>query len=220
MIRAVIFDFDGTVADTIPAITKGLNLTMAQYGYPLHTEAEVRTYINNGPRMLVRRALPTELAQNEALLDRVLADYDRLYKTVCTHTDKPYDGVAELIAALRADGIRIGVLSNKQDPLVKLLCGKVLPELTDAALGSLPNHPNKPDPYLPLRIAADLGVDPLECILVGDSDVDIATAKAAGMTHIGVTWGYRDKAFLRAHGAMCTVDTPEQLRAAIDQMRH
>ena len=218
MLRAVIFDFDGTVADTIPAIAEGVNMTMQQYGLPIHTEAEVRTFINNGPRMLIRRALPLDLQNDEDLLDRVLADYDRFYNTVCAHTDHPYDGIPEVIDILRTQGFRIGVLSNKQDHLVKKLCEGVLPSRYDAALGSLPEKPTKPDPYLSRRIAAELGVKPEECIMIGDSDVDVATAKAAGMIHIGVSWGYRDEAFLRAHGAIRIAHTPKELLTEIERI--
>lgn len=216
--QAIIFDFDGTVADTIPAIAEGVNLTMQKYGLPTHTEEAVRTFINNGPRMLIRRALPLPLQTDEELLDRVLADYDAIYKTVCMHTDRPYDGIPEVIAELRRRGYRIGILSNKQDHLVQTLCENVLPGSYDAALGSLTGKPPKPDPYLSNQIAATLGVDPQACIMIGDSDVDIETAKNAGMTHIGVSWGYRDEEFLRAHGAVRIATTPAELLPEIDRI--
>ena len=218
MIRAVIFDFDGTIADTIPAIAEGINLTMERHGYPTHTEAEVRSYINNGPRMLIRRALPKELQDDEYLLDGVLSDYDRIYKKVCEHTDKPYSGIEEVVLALRAKGILIGVLSNKQDHLLGQMVEAVLPGTTDAVQGSLANRPTKPDPYLTNRILSSLGVSAQECVIVGDSDVDIKTAEAIGCPHIGVTWGYRDEEFLRKNGAKVIVDTPKKLLDAIKQL--
>lgn len=213
--RAVIFDFDGTVADTIPVIREGINLTMERYEFPTHTDAEVRTYINNGPRMLIRRALPESVREDEDLLLRVLADYNSFYREVCLHTDKPYDGIPHAIAELRAQGYRIGVLSNKQDVLIGPLCKTVIPDLYDATLGSLPDHPAKPDPYMPNRIAEQLGVNVTDCILVGDSDVDVLTAKNAGMGHIGVTWGYRSAECLREAGATVLIDTPKELTDAI-----
>ena len=153
MLRAVIFDFDGTLADTIPAITEGVNLTMRQYGFPTHSEAEVRTFINNGPRMLIRRALPRELQENECLLDRVLTDYDRLYRTVCLHTDTPYDGINALIDRLRERGVRIGVLSNKQDHLLRKICTGMFGDRIDCIVGTVPDRPTKPDPYLAKKLA-------------------------------------------------------------------
>lgn len=218
MPKAVILDFDGTIADTIPAIAEGINLTMELYGFPTHDEAAVRTFINNGPRMLIRRALPKELQDDEALLDRVLADYNRLYQTVCHHTDRPYDGICDLIDTLRERGYRIGVLSNKQDALVRVMCERVIPNRCDALQGSLPDKPTKPDPYLTGLVADALGVSPAECVIVGDSDVDIRTAQLAGMAHIGVSWGYRDEAFLRENGARVVVSTPKELLSEIEKL--
>ena len=216
MLRAIIFDFDGTLADTIPALCEGINLTMKQYGYPTHTEDEVRTFINHGARELVRRAMPKQLQSDEDLVDEVLADYDKLYGTVCLHTDRCYDGMRELVERLHGMGLKIGVLSNKQDHYVKALCKNVLPkECYDAAQGSIFGKPTKPDPYLSHLITEALGVDPSECIFVGDSDVDVKTAHNAKMTHVGVSWGYRDEAFLRKNGADLIAHSPEELENII-----
>ncbi len=211
-IKAVIFDFDGTISDTIPAIREGVNLTMQSYGYPQHTDADIRRFINNGPRLLIQRAMPEGLREDASLLDRVLADYNVFYRSVCLHTNSTYAGIPELIAQLHKT-YRIGVLSNKQDEFVKALCRQVLPEgCVDAALGALAGHPTKPDPYLSLRIAAELGVAPAECVMIGDSDVDILTAKNAGMQHIGVSWGYRSADFLAAHGALRIANVPAEIK--------
>ncbi len=215
-LRAVIFDFDGTLADTIPAIADGINLTMEHYGFPTHSQEAVRGFINNGPRMLIRRALPKELQQDEALLDRVLADYTARYETICTHTDRTYDGIPDLIRTLRARGIRIGVLSNKQDHLLHVLCNNILPNLCDAVLGTTPNNPTKPDPALTLRILQQLDVAPADCILVGDSDVDVHTAKNAGMRHVGVTWGYRNREALVSCGANAIANTVPELLTLLE----
>lgn len=218
MLLAVIFDFDGTLADTIPAITEGVNLTMQKYGFPTHSETEIRSFINNGPRMLIRRALPKDKQTDEALLDAVLADYDTLYKTVCHHTDRAYDGVFELIETLRKKGLRIGVLSNKQDHLLREICTGIFPTECDAILGTVPGKPTKPDPYLSHKIAQMLGVSPDACLMVGDSDVDIRTANNAGMTHIGVSWGYRDESFLLQNGAKLVASTPDELLSMIENL--
>lgn len=216
MLRAILFDFDGTLADTIPAICEGINLTMRLYGYPEHTEDEVRTFINHGARELVRRAMPRELQNDEKSVDRVLADYDRLYGGVCLHTNRCYDGMRELAARLHGMGLKIGVLSNKQDHYVKALCKNLLSDdVCDAAQGMILGKPAKPNPYLSHRLADALGVSPTDCILVGDSDVDVKTAHNAGMLHVGVAWGYRDEAFLREAGADRIAHTPEELENMI-----
>ena len=219
MPRAILFDFDGTLADTIPAITEGINLTMRAYGFPTHTEEEVRSYINNGPRKLIQRALPKDLQSDEALLDRVLADYNVLYADVCEHTDRPYDGILALLRTLRSRGYKIGVLSNKQDHLLRKIAEGILPDgLYDTILGTVPNKPTKPDPAMTLQIARALDARPEDCIIVGDSDVDVKTAKAANMMHVGVSWGYRDEAFLRENGAVDVANTPEELLTMIEKL--
>lgn len=212
MIRAVIFDLDGTVADTVSAIREGLNLTMKRYGYPTHDDRAVRSFINNGARELIRRAIPEEHRSDEQHVSRVLADYDRDYATVYHHTDRTYDGVCEVVKALYDIGLKIAVLSNKQDRFVKGLSQQLLPSgCVETAQGVVKGKPTKPDPYLARLVADRLGVLPSECIMVGDSDVDIRTATNAEMMHIGVSWGYRDEAFLREHGATCVADTPARL---------
>lgn len=213
--KAILFDFDGTIANTIPAIREGVNNTMLRYGYPTHTDAEVLSFINYGPRELIRQAIP-ESERNAEQIDRVLADYDAEYGKVYDHTREAYAGMAELLDRLHRAGYRIGVLSNKQDEFVKKLSEQVLiPHSYDGARGVLPGEPTKPDPFMPTELARTLGVALSDCVMVGDSDVDIATAKNAGMTHIGVSWGYRNEDFLRAHGATHVAHTPEEIETLL-----
>lgn len=201
--KAVIFDFDGTVADTIPAITEGINLSMRALGFPEHTEEEVIGFINHGSRELVRRAIPAEYRADEAFVDRVLSLYNEQYGTVYFHTSRAYPGVAELISELHRAGVRVGVLSNKQAPVLEQLCRLVLEEGScDAVVGVERGGPVKPDRALTDKLLARLGTDPADCVMVGDSHVDVATARNAGMRHVGVTWGYRSAEQLRAAGAV------------------
>lgn len=220
MLRAVIFDFDGTIADTVSALREAINLTMRKHGYPEHTEKEIQSYINNGARELVRRAMPEGLQKDEALVDRVFADYNEDYGRVYMHTDRAYDGIPELIRDLHEQGLKIGVLSNKQHVFVQKLSKQVLlPGTYDTAQGVVAGKPTKPHPYLSRLVAEDLGVRPEECVMIGDSDVDILTAKNAGMTHVGVSWGYRDEAFLRAHGAENIAHTPAELKEILTDLK-
>ena len=220
MIRAVIFDLDGTIANTISAIREGVNLTMEKYGYPQHDDSDILRFINNGARELIRRAMPEHLRQDEDLVSRVLADYDTLYGTVYLHTDRTYDGIGELVRELHDRlGLKIAVLSNKQDLFVKNLTEQLLPKgCYEAAQGVIYGKPTKPDPYLVEVVAQKMGVSAAECAMVGDSDVDIRTAANAGMTHIGVSWGYRDETFLRANGAVRVAAIPAELLDMIKQL--
>jgi phosphoglycolate phosphatase len=217
--KAVIFDFDGTIADTLEAIGEALNQTMLAHGYPTHTTADVRRFINNGARELVRRAIPKHLQTDEALLDRVYADYHREYGKTYLHTKVAYEGIPELIQELHDAGVRIGVLSNKQHDYVVNLSRQVLPKgCFDAAQGVVPNQPTKPHPYLSELTASRLGATPAECVMVGDSDVDILTAKNAGMRHVGVSWGYRDEETLRKNGATLIAHTPDELKKILNDL--
>lgn len=220
MVKAVIFDLDGTIADTIGAICEGVNLTMQKYGYPPHTESRVQSFINNGARELIRRAMPKELQTDEDLVTRVLADYTSDYASVCLHTDRTYDGIVELVEALRSRfGVKIAVLTNKPDALARMLIEQLLPMgRCDVTQGVIPDRPTKPDPYLSNRVMAEMGVQPDECVMIGDSDVDIRTAALAGMRHVGVSWGYRDEVFLRGHGATCVVHHPSEVIQVIQDM--
>ena len=217
--KAVIFDFDGTIADTLEAIGEAVNTTMQSYGYPSHSLADIRSFINNGARELVRRAMPKQLQIDEALLDRVYADYHREYGKTYLHTKIAYDGIPELIRDLHNAGVRVGVLSNKQHEYVVNLSKQVLPKgCFDAAQGVVPEQPTKPHPYLSELVAAHLGISPCECVMVGDSDVDILTAKNAGMTHVGVSWGYRDEETLRKNGATRIAHTPDELKKILKDL--
>ncbi|MBR6708517.1 MAG: HAD family hydrolase [Clostridia bacterium] len=210
MYKAIIFDLDGTIADTLPAICEAVNLTLSKHGYPMQDISAVRTFIGNGARKLITRALP-EQARSEEIIDRVLADYDAAYTETFLHTDETYPGMREAIAELRQKGCRIGVLSNKQDHLTRPLTHQLLPGLVDVVFGQRSGFPIKPDPTIPLQVAAELGASPAETAFVGDSDVDILTGIAAGFTPIGVSWGYRSADLLRQTGAKAVADHPSDL---------
>ncbi len=211
-IKAVIFDLDGTIADTIDAIQHGINLTMREFGYPESTREDVLAHINNGARQLIRLSLPQALQENEEKLDEALALYNQMYTKVYTETDTPYDGIPEVFKELHKRGYRLAVLSNKQDAFVPVLAEILLPKRTYlVARGQRVGAPVKPDPKVAFEIASLLGVLPSECALVGDSNVDMKTAKNAGMTAVGVSWGYRSIEVLQEAGADAIVHKPSDL---------
>lgn len=210
MYKALIFDLDGTIADTLPAILVALNATMRHFGYPEHDIPALRSFINNGARKLITRAMP-EAERTEAQIDAVLAFYDAAYTESYLQTDSTYPGLDTAIAELHTRGYRIGVLSNKQHDMVKGLCAQLLPGMVEAAYGQREGYPTKPDPTVPLAVAAELGAEPHEVAFIGDSDVDIKTALAAGFAPVGVAWGYRPAQLLQELGAATVLPSPDAL---------
>lgn len=216
MIKALIFDLDGTLAHTLPAIAEGMNLALAELGYPEIDEAQVYEFINMGARDYAKYALPAKYREDDARIDALYAAYNRHYAEVYMHTDTTYDGIPALIAQLKGK-YPLAVNSNKQDEFVKALVAQLFPEGTFvAAEGFRTDRAPKPDPAVPLMLAHMMGVEPHECAYIGDSDVDVKTALNAGMHAIDVCWGYRPAEVLYGMGAEVVAKTPAQLLEIIE----
>lgn len=211
-IKALIFDLDGTLADTVPAISEAVNMALNMLGFPSRTEEEIRSFIGRGPRHLISEALPQKQKDEDpSLIDRALALYDKAYAETYMHTDKMYDGMLEAILEL-SKYYRIAILSNKQDEYVKALADQLLPSgICEIACGTLNGVPAKPDPHTALKLAEQLGVSPHDCMLIGDSEIDIITAENAEFDILSVSWGYCSKNKLIFKGAQDIVNTPEEL---------
>ena len=205
----VLFDMDGTVLDTIQDLTDSTNAALTHFGYPTRTAKEVCSFIGNGAWRLIRGAVPAEVT--DAQVDEVLAFYQQYYKTHCQIKTKPYDGVLEAMAALQED-FALAIVSNKPDAAVKPLAEQYFSGMY--ALGETADCPRKPAPDMLYKAMKALGVE--KCIYVGDSEVDVLTAKNAGVPCLSVTWGFRDVPELEAAGAryFCyeTEKLPEMIR--------
>ncbi|RYZ35225.1 MAG: HAD family hydrolase [Myxococcaceae bacterium] len=209
---AVLFDLDGTLVDSLGDIAAAMNHALAHHGLPPHPEAAYLRFVGEGVSQLAHRATG---GADAALQGRVLATYHGHYDAHLFDRTRPYPGVVEVLQALASDGVRLGVLSNKSDDFVKRLAARLLPGVSFAAVyGERPGIPRKPDPTGALALAAELGVAPGACGFVGDTSVDMDTAKAAGMYGVGVTWGFRP-AELEAHGAKAVVSSAAELLAAL-----
>ena len=218
MIKALIFDLDGTLAHTLPAIAEGMNLALVELGYPTIDEDHVYQFINMGARDYAKYALPVEYQADDARIDALYAAYNRNYAKVYMHTDTTYLGIPELITHL-GEKFPMAVNSNKQDEFVKALVAQLFPAGTFvAAEGFRSDRAPKPDPAVPLQLAAQMGVQPSECAYIGDSDVDVKTALNAGMHAVDVCWGYRPAQVLYQMGAEVVADTPQQLAEIIEKM--
>ncbi len=209
-IKALIFDLDGTVADTIHAIREALNLMLDEMNCPNISHEELLVFFNNSAREYAKKCLP-ESMRSEENIARADKLFDEKYALTYTHTDKCFDGIPEALEELKKY-FRLGMLSNKQDDFVEVMVKNLFREgLFDTAHGVRPIYPAKPEPDAAIAMARELGAEPYECIFVGDSDVDVKTAKNAGMISLDVTWGYRDEETLRALGADYIVHTPEEM---------
>ncbi len=213
MLKALLFDLDGTLLDSLADIAAAMNRMLAERGLPACDTDEIRRMVGDGMRQLVVRALPED-QHDEATVDACLAAYRGHYETLWQTATRPYEGIPELLDELRRRGFKLGVISNKAHrftvPMTEHFFGS---DGFAVVLGQRDEVPRKPDPAGALEAAALLGVTPAECAYVGDSGIDMEFAANSGMTGIGVTWGLRDAAELRAAGATHLVDTPAQVLA-------
>ena len=208
--KLLIFDLDGTIADTIWSIREGVNLALDLYGYENRSYEEVREAIGNGAYELIRKSLPEYVREDRDFVLRVLADYDRLYGSTYSHIDGCYAGMMETLVSLKNKGYLLAVLSNKQDAYVKKIVELLFEDgFISFAAGQISSCPKKPDPTAALMIADTFGVRAQDCAFIGDSEVDVMTAKNAGMTAVACSWGYRSRAALL--GADVIVDAPREL---------
>ena len=209
MRKAIIFDLDGTLLDTLQDLANAVNAALTANGMPERTVDEVRRFVGNGVRNLMLQAVPG--ADANPLFEKTFADFKAYYGAHCKENTAPYPGVPELLTELKRRGIKAAIVSNKIDFAVKELDREYFAGMTGAAIGEMEGVARKPAPDTVNKAMAELGVMAEECIYVGDSDVDIMTARNAGMPCISVTWGFRDREFLAEHGASLYVDTPEQV---------
>lgn len=207
--HTAIFDLDGTLLDTLQDLADSTNYALSLHHLPPRTVEEVRQFVGNGVGLLIHRAVPEGTA--EELEGQVLRDFRAHYLLNMENRTAPYPGVLDLLDALRAAGVRTAVVSNKFDGAVKGLCQNYFGQRVEAAIGESQGVARKPAPDTVFRALAELGQAPEGAVYVGDSDVDILTAKNAGLPCIAVSWGFRSRAFLEANGARIIADTMQEL---------
>ena len=213
MTKAVIFDLDGTLLNTLGDLTAAVNHGLTACGLPARTEAEVRTFVGDGVKELIARACPADA--DEATKAAVLAAYLPYYAAHNMDLTAPYAGLLDLLTDLRQRGVKIAVVSNKHDPAVQTLCAHYFDGLLDLAVGGGNARPLKPAPDSLLYAMAQLEVTPNEVWYVGDSVQDVLTARNAGVKCAAVTWGFQDVPRLAAEKPTRLVDTADQLLAAV-----
>jgi phosphoglycolate phosphatase len=199
--KAVIFDLDGTLLDTLDDLADSMNDVLEARGFPVHDAEAYKTFVGSGAEKLVSRALPAE-QRDDNIIAECLKEFRKNYSDNWNNKTTPYDGIPELLNELTDKGIKMAVLSNKPHQYTELCVKELLPDWDfKKVLGQREGVPIKPDPFAPLEISAFFDLPPQDFIFLGDSDVDMRTAVNAGMYAIGALWGFRPELELRKAGA-------------------
>ncbi|MBR0162086.1 MAG: HAD family hydrolase [Oscillospiraceae bacterium] len=211
--QAVLFDMDGTVLDTLDDLTNAVNASLRHFSLPPVSRETVRQSLGNGAKYLIEHCVPEGVSEEDR--DRILTWYKPWYDAHCRIETRPYPGILPMMERLKAKGLRLAIISNKPDPAVQELAAAFFPGLLETAVGERASVRRKPSPDAVLTAAAEMGVSVSDCVYVGDSEVDIQTARNAGMDCLSVCWGFRDPDQLAEAGAAHPVYTPEELEERI-----
>lgn len=215
--KAVIFDLDGTLVDSLADLSDSVNLMLESYGFPTHEMEQYRYFVGNGSKKLMERTLPRDKAASAEFVEEALVKYKAIYKERLLEKTRPYNGVRELLAELKSRGIPLAVCTNKHNDaaltIVKILFA---PGTFAEVLGDRPGFPKKPNPATPLEIASHLGVKPDEVAYLGDTSVDMETAVHAGFLPVGVLWGFRPEEELVKNGAKVLLKAPLELLEKVE----
>lgn len=212
MIKTIIFDLDGTLLNTLEDLMISTNFALSKFNFPPHKIEDIRKFVGNGVKKLIERAVPTDCSTETT--EKCLEIFKEHYsKNMYNHT-KPYNSILEILSKLRTKGLKIGVVSNKYDSAVKELCEKYFPNLIDVAIGQSENIPKKPAPESVFKAMKELNAENFSTVYVGDSEVDVQTAKNANLPCIGVLWGFRDRKDLE--GANFIIDNPNDILKIIE----
>jgi phosphoglycolate phosphatase len=211
--KIAIFDLDGTLLDTLQDLAISTNFALEASGYPKRTLQEIRSFVGNGIEKLIERAVPSTVSAEER--KRTLDIFKEHYAKHCEDRTAPYEGILTLLDHLIEAGLPIAVVSNKIDSAVQVLCEKYFSNRIAVAVGERDGIRRKPCPDSVLEVLSYMGIDPSDAVYIGDSEVDIQTAKTARTDMIAVTWGFRDKELLSSSGATVFADSANQLESLI-----
>lgn len=211
MKKAVIFDLDGTLLNTLDDLADSTNYALSKFGYPTRTIEEVRQFVGNGVAKLIERAIPD--GENNPNFEKCLSIFKENYAKNMYNKTAPYNGIIEMLSNLKSKGIKIAVVSNKFDLAVKELCKKYFEGFIDFAAGEneAQGIKKKPAPDTVISVLNEFNFAPEDAVYIGDSDVDIMTAKNSKMPCISVTWGFRDEKFLLENGATILINAPSEI---------
>ncbi len=216
--KAVIFDLDGTLLDTLETLAYYGNLALEKWGYTPYEKDAYRYMVGSGAKNLIRRMLQKQGKETEEAFEKVYKTYIQAYHNNTLYKTAVYPGIKALLEALSQKGLRLGVLSNKPHeatvPILKSFFGE---NLFTVMRGGMDGVPLKPDPTAALQVAEEMGAKPEECLYVGDTAVDMETGKRAGFYTIGVLWGFRDFEELSAAGADRIIERPGEILSYLEE---
>ena len=220
MIKAVVYDLDGTLLNTLTTIAGYGNAAMKKFGFCEFEERKYRYFVGNGAKVLIERMLNEAGAPKDKYFDRIYTYYNEIYDANPLYNTKPYDGIPELVSAVRELGIKQAVLSNKPDFAVKSNIKHFFGETFDKVYGGREGIALKPDPGALFALLDELDAKPDECVYVGDTYVDMKTGKSAGAVTVGVLWGFRDRKELEENNADYIVSEPSEIYTLIKRINN
>jgi phosphoglycolate phosphatase len=219
MFKAVLFDLDGTLLETLTDLAEAMNTSLIHFGFPPHTIDAFKYFVGESVAVEAKRALP-ESARDPETVEKVAEYSQKIYADCWRKNTRPYPGIPDLLTALQKRGLKLAVLSNKIDEFTKTMVKTLLPQWRfEMVQGALPDIPLKPHPDLALRIVKHLKIPAVQFIYVGDSNIDMLTAIAAKMFPVGCLWGYRTAGELLAAGAKHLINSPAEILDVIDKKR-
>jgi len=208
--QAILFDLDGTLIDSLADIAAAANQALGSMNFPGHPVDAYRYFVGDGLAVLASRIVPAGSSQLQT--DEVARQFTTVYETTWRQTTCPYPGIADMLTELGRFPLTLAILSNKPDAFTEIYVTHFFSDIPFSHVyGNRPEVPKKPAPDAALAIANGIGVSPAHCLFVGDTSVDIETGKSAGMTTVGVTWGFRERRELEESGADIIIDSPHQL---------
>lgn len=213
--RLAVFDMDGTILNTLGDISASVNFALRAEHMPERTMAEIRSFAGNGVRRLIELSVPSDASQEAC--ERVYNAFAEHYRLHCADATAPYSGIVDLLSRLRAKGMHTAVVSNKPDDAVKALCARYFNGLFDEAVGVCAGVRPKPCPDAVCGVLDELHIERAEAVYIGDTEVDAATAKNAGLDFIAVDWGFRERPLLEKQRAQLIASTADELFDALTQ---
>ena len=214
--KAILFDLDGTILDTLDDLADSVNFALSCGGHPLRTRSEIRDIVGNGVVNLITRALPESTPPEK--FEECLASFKKHYETNKTNKTAPYDGIIDILRKLKLRGHKLAIVSNKHNDAVQGLFDLYFPGIFDFALGNCDFLPKKPEPDMIYYAIEKLGLKREDAVYIGDSEVDIKTARNSNIPCISVTWGFRSEETLIKSGAEIILHSPDELVDAIENI--